>query len=364
MLVNPIASNLKRLRTIKKKRQEEIADAAGISRMAYYAMEKGKSKPRIKNLEKVADALNVSIGELMSAPPELKHVRFRCPKCNAEEKKLRDDTINDIAFKLRDVDFLEKVLDKKKDHLLKEFNYNKHASFDKISNDFRKFINIKADEPINNLTELIETLDINVFYVDLDVKDFFGLSLMSDEYGNAIVINDRDDITTERKIFTIAHELGHLIMHKGSFEKKLIEENEIEEREANGFASHFLMPQRGFEKTWAENNGVHLVENVLYIKRVYRVSYQVVLFRLVEIGFPANIWKNFNYSYRRITNKSLSKKEEPAGLSKYDFIRDGIQKLVKEAYENGKISFGRAAELLNKSIVEMRDLRQGWVNMK
>lgn len=44
--------------------RQQLADAAGISLMAVTYIENGKRWPRISNLEKIAKALKVSIGDL------------------------------------------------------------------------------------------------------------------------------------------------------------------------------------------------------------------------------------------------------------------------------------------------------------
>lgn len=73
----------------------------------------------------------------------------------------------------------------------------------------------------------------------------------------AIMVNTEDSITRQR--FTIGHELGHFLIHKG---KQFIDdfpagetfyrkgEDTKEEREANYFASCILMPANVVEQLW------------------------------------------------------------------------------------------------------------------
>lgn len=75
--------------------------------------------------------------------------------------------------------------------------------------------------------------------------DGFCLSAFDQNGYPAIVVNVREDISVERQIFTVAHELGHIVMHQGSFDGGFAEEKEKEEKEADQFASYFLMPKEG-----------------------------------------------------------------------------------------------------------------------
>jgi hypothetical protein len=52
---------------------------------------------------------------------------------------------------------------------------------------------------------------------------------------------------------------------------------------------------------------------------------------------------------------------EPEHLSRVDFPGDRLSRLVRKAIEEEKISLGRGAEILKKSLQEMRDLSASWV---
>ncbi|ADG07796.1 protein of unknown function DUF955 [Kyrpidia tusciae DSM 2912] len=60
--------------------------------------------------------------------------------------------------------------------------------------------------------------------------------------GPAIVVNTWDRISVERRIFSAAHELGHLLLHLSVYRVEEESEVKAQENEANLFASHFLMP--------------------------------------------------------------------------------------------------------------------------
>jgi Zn-dependent peptidase ImmA (M78 family) len=63
------------------------------------------------------------------------------------------------------------------------------------------------------------------------------------------------------------------------------DEDAAQEKDADQFASHFLMPDDVFRSGWTEARGLPLFERVLKIKRIFRVSYRTVLYRLSEHGY-------------------------------------------------------------------------------
>jgi Zn-dependent peptidase ImmA (M78 family) len=206
------------------------------------------------------------------------------------------------------------------------------------------------------------------------IKSFFGFSLGSEDGGPAIVVNRLESIPVERQIFTAAHELGHLCLHQESYGPDETEENDIQEKEANTFASYFLMPKKQFYAEWERNKGLHWVDRVLKTKRAFRVSWMTVLYRLCEDGHAdSDIYKKFRNSYRIQYGKkfryepgdqcraaSSSKAQEPVELDEFDFYEDRFAALVRDALEADKISVSRAAEMLNMSINDTLDLLNEW----
>jgi Zn-dependent peptidase ImmA (M78 family) len=163
--------------------------------------------------------------------------------------------------------------------------------------------------------------------------------------------------------------MGHLLLHNSSYRNDETGEIASEESEADIFASHFLMPQAVFEKEWQAARGLHLVNRVLHVKRIFRVSYMTVLMRLIESkSADTSIIQIFRSEYNRIFNHDLKNHyepdsysdSEPEGLVKSDFMDDRLHRLVRDAYEKELISLDRAAEILKISVLDMRELNNSW----
>ena len=358
MNIKNIANNLKRIRNVKGFKQEELATKAGLSRVAYSSIESAKSEPRVSNLQSLADALGVSIEELIKPIPHVSSLRFRSKKMlNTKENCKREQIVMDIAYWLNDFNYLENELSHKHVFKLKDCHGNTPEEMAKSA---RKKLNLKEDEAINDIGGLLENAGIKIKLIACELNNFFGLSAFDKEGNPAVVVNVSDEVSVERQIFTAAHELGHILLHKNSYIPTEVKEPQQQEDEADQFASYFLMPRDAFQKSWDENKGLHWVDNVLHIKRIYKISYRSVLKRLIEQGVSDQIYMKFYQFYKIKFGKDLKNNREPFPLEKIDFIEDRLSKLVRESYEKELISFNKAAEILKIDNESMRERVNSW----
>ena len=164
--------------------------------------------------------------------------------------------------------------------------------------------------------------------------------------------------------------MGHLLLHKDSFDPQLFEEEENEEKEANIFASFFLMPNEGFKQELDNVSGLHWVDQVLHLKRIYKVSYLTVLRRLIDLGYvDENIYREFAIQYKRLYDTDLKNHFEPNPLEPQpmlssDFVSERLNRLVRIAYEKQIITLNKASEILSINLSKMKDLVSSWNEIK
>ncbi|MEM9293775.1 MAG: ImmA/IrrE family metallo-endopeptidase [Acidobacteriota bacterium] len=252
----------------------------------------------------------------------------------------------------------------------------------------RSRLGLRQDEPVRDLCGLLESRGIKVLLFDIQSDGFFGLSVSAADLGGpAVVVNTWQDLSVERQIFTAAHELGHLLLHRDDYDGggEVRDEEEVSEREADLFAAHFLMPDEVFAKEWEATRGLDPVDRILKVKRMFRVSYKTVLRRLADRQpdpeLRQQIWPYFFKRWRQRYQHSLGKRDEPfavrlkefkAGasetwrreeketLSPVDFQEDRLPSLVRQAVETGEISISRGAEILGRDLEDMKSLAASW----
>jgi Zn-dependent peptidase ImmA (M78 family)/DNA-binding XRE family transcriptional regulator len=364
--MNELAINLMRLRKLNNLTQQDLADAAGISRVAYRNLEKGDAKPRQGTLQALADALQVNAFDLLAPLPKLKSLRFRAKvTMTAREKAQSNQVLVQTGNWLQDFNELETALKSQRPNRLKSFR--KGTKPETAARKLREELLGKNNycDFIPDICELLENAGVKIFMFDFQMSECSGLSIGPADGGPAMAINTGKDMTVERQIFSIAHELGHLVMHQDSYGKKSEELNEEEENEADAFAAAFLMPKELFSNEWNENRGLHWVDAILKTKRHFRISSQAVIRQLIEMGKAEHptAYKKFRADYKIRFGKELGWKEEPHPLDSFDLMEDRFATLVRDALDRELITVSRAAEILNISIEEMRARLKSWEAM-
>lgn len=370
-----IAANVARLRLDRQLTQEELARKAGLSRMALGKIERGIVVPRARTLAALGDALGVPVGDLVTPVQPLKTVRFRAQA----RVHARAQILAEVAKWLDAYTQVEADLGESCPFQFKAVRIQPRSP-EKTAQAARKAIGLGPEEPVLDICGLLESSGVKLLFLVKKSDSFFGLSVGAKDGGPAVVVNTWERISVERWIFTAVHELGHLLLHPAEYRRDATELPVQTEREADAFASHFLMPEAAFESEWDETRGHPLLVRVLKVKRIFRVSYKTVLYRLVESSREtSDIWRTFQRQHRSYFGKTLRKTEEPEalkrsefawnwsrsgepeGLSRHDFVENRLSRLVRQALEQEHISLGRAAEILRLPREEMRKQAREWV---
>jgi Zn-dependent peptidase ImmA (M78 family)/DNA-binding XRE family transcriptional regulator len=387
MSSNILSNNLQRLRHARGYSQETLAAAAGISRLAYSNIERAKSEPRVETVRALAKALQVRLPELLAEVPALKRVRFRPLK----RLKRREQVLVEVGRQLHDFVDLETTLGAEDS---KDFNSLRllagkvrSPGIPMLAASVRAHFGLTEHEPVYDLCGLLEHQGIKVLSVNMATDSFLGLSVSEEEGGPAVVVNTWERLPVEHWIFSAARELAHLLLHLPAYQVNEELENKEEEREADAFASHFLMPEGVFRREWEDAVGLPLFDRVLKIKRMFRVSWRTVLYRLGEGMSDRNerqrLWIHFAQSYQAHNNKVFLKMEEPAGvgaetyralsdlhragpepagMERYDFQGGRLSRLVREAILGEKITLSRGAKILGLKTNVMRDILGSWAH--
>jgi Zn-dependent peptidase ImmA (M78 family)/transcriptional regulator with XRE-family HTH domain len=90
--------------------------------------------------------------------------------------------------------------------------------------------------PIRSVTRAIEEAGGIVVSMDFGTRQIDAISEWVQPHPPIFMINSNSDITGDRLRLTLAHEIGHALMHEFPNPKM--------EDQANGFAAEFLMPSR------------------------------------------------------------------------------------------------------------------------
>lgn len=129
------------------------------------------------------------------------------------------------------------------------------------------------DKPVKNILSLLERRGVRVFSLPIQDREVDAFSFHRE--GRAYIFLNTSK-TAERLRFDLAHELGHLIIHRYGKKNR---SKEIEQ-EANDFAASFLIPA---DILSAQIVGRLRIEDMFTLKRYWKVSALAMVERLWQL---------------------------------------------------------------------------------
>ncbi|GAA4101344.1 XRE family transcriptional regulator [Mucilaginibacter panaciglaebae] len=145
-----------------------------------------------------------------------------------------------------------------------------------IARKIRQHLGVSSG-PIDKLVKLVERNGVIVYFISDSNDKFDGMTLFTNSGQSIIFINDQ--MPNDRKRFTLAHELGHLIMHL-RFDLLDLPEKLIEEQ-ANEFAGEFLLP---YMDSRSDLMGLKFRE-LSTLKQYWKVSKAALIYTAHKRGF-------------------------------------------------------------------------------
>jgi Zn-dependent peptidase ImmA (M78 family) len=151
----------------------------------------------------------------------------------------------------------------------------------------------------------------------------------------------------DRQRFTLAHELGHLLL-----DNRLASGMDIEQY-CNRFAGAFLLPRQSLIRIVGEHRNFVEPRELSLLKQEFGISMTCILHRLEEVGV---ISKNLYRELRAEFNERGWSKKEP-GKQYPKEKAHAFEQMIFHALAEEYIGESKAAELMNISIESFRSLR-------
>lgn len=342
----------------------DLASRVGVTRQAISKYELGIAEPSSTVMNDIAGCLNMPISffhKSLSAPANQGTVFFRSLKTNASRAKdvlskkiqwaaqLAEILSEDILFP--EVD-LPSLPDKYSQVI--EFSYDE---IEDITMYLRKYWGL-GTAPITNMSRLLESHGIIVASVKSGFSETDACSSFIEQ--RPFVFLDMQKECAVRTRFNMAHELGHLILHQDISQKDLDDKKILDriEREANQFASCFLLPRASFVLDIRSTS----LSSFLPLKCKWKTSIQAMVYRCHELDlFSEN---QMIYIQKQISAKRW-RKHEP-----YDdewpcenavILQTAIQMLIDRG-DYTKDEFVDLLRLPGKDIEEICSLPEGYLD--
>lgn len=206
------------------------------------------------------------------------------------------------------------------------------GSSEKIAQAVRAMWNV-PDGPIKNLTTLIESSGIIIVPCEFYTRSMDATSLRLAEMPPLIFINMQ--LPGDRWRFTLAHELGHIIMHDVPREDM--------ENEADRFAAELLMPELEMRAQFSIIPNLRL-QDLANLKTYWKASMGALLMRAGDFGLLSDnqrryLWASMSkLGYRTCEPNPIPKEESKTYQKVLRFFTENLQYSEDELSKTLKIN--------------------------
>lgn len=298
---NPVA-RLRELREAKALSLDDLSKLSGVHRSLIYAYERGVHMPRQETIAKLSVALGVR-SQMLALPepkPELNPVFLRHLKTKTPAKyltavhrqlpRLRDFVAGIDEYVVLPVVNIPDYSPPSDPMLIKDEEIEEAAIALRVHWGLR-------DGVIRDLIRLVEKNGCVVIpeVVKWDAIDAFS---QWSSNGRPMIVVNAPTIKGVRWRMDVAHELGHLVMHR-NIDKRFIEINPsthaLIERQAFRFGSAFLMPESSFRKSIPYVS----LDTLLLAKEYWFLAVAAMLHRAEDLQMISSesarrMWRNRN----------------------------------------------------------------------
>jgi Zn-dependent peptidase ImmA (M78 family)/DNA-binding XRE family transcriptional regulator len=349
-----LGSRIKQGRVAAGLSLRDVGEAVGLRAMAISKYERDVIKPSSETLLRLAKAFGVRTEYFFRQPiVELTEVDFRKHKKLSSQDEAR--AVEDVRERLERWIDLESIIPASwpKAFALPKKLPAKVESYDAVeavADQVRAAWKLGTG-PIGNLIDKMEEEGIKVILTPHDCgKKFDGLVAKAN--GHTVIVVGQD-WPGDRQRFTLAHELGHLVLHAR------IAPALDEERACHRFASAFLVPKDealrllGASRSWLEPQELNM------LKHEWGLSMNGWVYRAQDLGIltKAVAKRHWDFFAKQKEGGKSWREKEPGKAYPKECPRRFAQ-LVYRALAEDLIGESKAAELLALPLVELRARRR------
>lgn len=270
--INP--NRLREMRVVRNMTLEKLADVLGVTKQAVSKYEHGKSIPPSDAVDKMLAVLKMPRKYLLKESVEFNNICsplfFRASSSTTKGHMEYADVVSRWGYEV-----VCEIDNHPQNYM--DFSVSEKLSIPEKAMELRKQWGI-ATLPIKNLTDLLEQRGVYIFTIDSAELEIDAYSRIIN--GVPIIVLNKHKGTSVRWRFNLAHELGHLVMHKDLSDWEFSYRNSEIEQEAHLFAEYFLMPSGSFESSIIAPKLDYFVQ----LKEEWGVSIGAMIYHCGQIG--------------------------------------------------------------------------------
>ncbi len=297
-MTSPFNYNLVLLgRQLRQINQEALAESACITQGHLSKIINGLTEPSDDVVNKIANALNLPTKffqqeDRVYGLPLSIHPMYR-KKASVGQHAL-EYVHAEVNVRLMHLRRLTKSINLRIAYPLPQFDPDEYEVENIASLVRRTWLLPKG--PLQNLTECAEQAGCLVVMCHFQNIPIYGMSYRIPDLPPCIFLNENQP--ADRMRFTLAHELGHLIMHRVPTPDM--------EKQANQFASALLMPSTDIKGSLT---GRVTLPRIAALKPVWRVSIQALVEKAASMGAITPMQQR--YLWQQISASGMRLHEPP-----------------------------------------------------
>lgn len=297
-----VADRLREAREVREESVTALAEAVGVSRQSITKYEKGLATPQPEVVLALATALEVPeeffFVESLELP-DAEVIHFRALK--KTPKKARVSAQRKLGWAARLAYFLSDYVSMPDTNVPrlggKEYEDLSNEDIEVIAAKVRRYWHL-GDGPISDLALLAENNGVLLSAFRLSDDQIDGFSLWDSKLDRPIVVLNTSKSDPQRSRFDLAHELGHMVMHRGLTARDQRDRHiyGATEAQAHQFASSFLLPTDSFLRDFS----VPDLDVFAELKPKWKVSVKAMIYKCKSAGvLPQKLERNLWVSYAR-----------------------------------------------------------------
>ncbi len=339
-----------------------VAEKLGIHRVTLNRYLNGHTEMPAQVFIDLLQLLDLRLDDFTDSKNEMK-VLFRSDYQGVHKKPFFKHTIDRFHFYSTAIESLNNSLP---EVTLPKWRHIEKVDEDEIEEaalETRRVLRLPERGPLpnffNNLGRVVKVLE----YSDTLDNGCQGFTVSSEAFGTGVAVNRECNVENQRS--TLAHELGHIVLHPDSFASpdnapKSNYARDPREQAAKSFGGHFLLPSLDLRDLFAGyigRKGASVPIWFIYqVKKLYGVSALLVLVRLLKEQYITG--KQFGFLKKTIYGGNEMEEPLPLIKDEYGSLQEHFEVLVALMYFGGELSESRLSELLDRPEDEI----QTWLN--
>ena len=338
--------------------RNKAVESTGISASRLESLENGTKQPSLEELKAMSHTYKRTIATLLlQSPPQEKPLPKDRRTVNSKDiGKFHEKTILAVR-KARAL--VNSLLELKSEEgiSVKQFQYraNLEDSASNIAATLRKEWTLNEISILKNsgnvleaYIERIESLGVAVFQLSLTQDHLRGFSLVDEAMPIIAIKRGGEQVTA--KIFTLFHELGHIILNEGGLCDISFDPTVQIEKWCNAFAAEILMPSEELlklnivQEQISRNEKIWSKKDLIEVANYFHVGPLAILRRLLDHNLTTSAF--YKEKHEAWNKPSFGRAKEPKG-------RNIAEETIKE---KGRNYITLAFNAFDKNKIDLKDL--------